>query len=141
MKLYAWITDEGGVAYGRTIPDVPYIEVDTLPDAPQEEWSIVDGRIVVDEAKRIPSKLKALEVAVQKHLDATASAQGYDNIISACSYAGFDNPFQAEGQQFISWRGAVWATCYDMVNKWQSGILPEPTEQEVIDSLPVYGAK
>lgn len=51
MKLYAWTTESGGVAYGRTIPDVPYIEVSSLPDAPQEQWSIVGNEIVVDTVK------------------------------------------------------------------------------------------
>jgi hypothetical protein len=53
MKLYAWTADEGGVAYGRTIPDVPYIEVDSLPEEPQEQWSIDGNSIIVDTAKRI----------------------------------------------------------------------------------------
>jgi len=137
MSLYAWTTSGGGVAYGRTIPsDEAYIEVGTLPDAPQETWSIVNGELVVDEAKRIPLKLKELEVAVQRHLDSVAESKGYDNIISACSYAGYTNPFQLEGQKFIEWRGAVWAQCYQMMNDWQAGTLPEPTEQEVLDAVP-----
>ena len=51
MKLYAWTNETGGVSYGRTIPDVPHIEVSSLPDAPQEQWSIVGNEIVVDTAK------------------------------------------------------------------------------------------
>lgn len=55
--------------------------------------------------------------AVQKHLDAAAFAKGYDNIVSACSYAGYENEFQAEGESFGVWRAAVWKYCYAELDK------------------------
>ena len=51
------------------------------------------------------------EVAVQGHLDSTAKAHGYDNVMTAVSYA--DEPavakFQADGKAFRAWRSKVWA--------------------------------
>jgi hypothetical protein len=73
---------------------------------------------------------------VQNHLDAGAQAQGYDNIVSACSYAGAPNPFQDEGISFIAWRGAVWAYCYDVLAQVRTGSRPLPTAEELLAELP-----
>jgi len=68
MRLYAWTTSEGGVAYGRTIPEGEiYIEVDSLPDAPQEQWSIVNGELVVDEAKHLVALRKQRIQEIKDH--------------------------------------------------------------------------
>ena len=61
-------------------------------------------------------KMAEFEQAVQNNLDTTAQSKGYDSILSACTYAGYANPFQVEGQKFTEWRGNVWAYCYDQVN-------------------------
>ena len=44
----------------------------------------------------------------QELLDAKAREKGYDDILSACSYAGYDNDFRAEGEAFGIWRARVW---------------------------------
>ena len=75
--------------------------------------------------------------AVQAHLDAAAKALGYDDIVSACSYAGAVNPFQAEGQSFVAWRGAVWSYCYAELTKVQNGTRSAPTITGLIAELPV----
>lgn len=82
--------------------------------------------------------MAALQGAVQAHLDAAAQARGYDNILSACSYAGAANPFQAESVAFITWRGAVWTACYAMLADYQAGTIPMPTEAELIAALPAF---
>ena len=61
-------------------------------------------------------KLAEFEQAVQSHLDTTARQKGYDSILSACTYAGYTNPYQEEGQAFTKWRGDVWAYCYEQQN-------------------------
>lgn len=82
-------------------------------------------------------RTRVYEQAVQAHLDAAAQALGYDNILSACSYAGYINPFQAEGQSFVSWRGAVWDYCYAQLAAVQAGSRTQPTVDELISELPV----
>lgn len=77
--------------------------------------------------------------AVQNHLDAQAISKGYDNIVSACSYAGAPNPFQAESIQFITWRGNVWAYCYQELAKVQSGERLVPELQDFLNELPTFG--
>lgn len=76
------------------------------------------------------------ESAIQAELDADAEAKGYDNILSACAYAGAPNPFQAEAELFISRRGNVWAYCYQELAKVQAGTRPMPTIEEIISELP-----
>ena len=51
--------------------------------------------------------------AVQNMLDSAAKAKGYDSILSACSYAAYPNPFQAEGQEFVAWR--AWCSVGEML--------------------------
>lgn len=82
-------------------------------------------------------KVTQYEAAVQAHLDSAAEAVGYDNILSACSYAGYANPFQAEGQSFLVWRGAVWQYCYAQVAAIQAQQRAQPTVAELIAELPV----
>jgi len=72
--------------------------------------------------------------AVQAHLDDTAKSKGYDDIISACSYAGAVNPFQAESVKFIEWRGAVWQHCYNLLDTDTTGL----TIIELINGLPLF---
>lgn len=79
----------------------------------------------------------ALTDAVQRHLDDTARTHGYDGILSACTYATDTHPpFQAEGQACVSWRGAVWSTCYQLMAEVQAGTRAVPTEAELIALLP-----
>lgn len=77
-----------------------------------------------------------LVVAVQKMLDAAAREKGYDNIVSACSYAGAPNDFQTEGASFLAWRSAVWTCCYAELAKVQAGTRPLPTIAEIMAELP-----
>lgn len=75
---------------------------------------------------------------VQRHLDATARARGYDNIMSASTYATSKNPrFSAEGQACVYWRDDVWAACYVIMADVIGGLRPAPTAQALIVELPV----
>ena len=73
--------------------------------------------------------------AVQNMLDSAAKAKGYDSILSACSYAAYPNPFQAEGQEFVAWRGAVWAKCYEILGEVEAGTRLAPTVLELLAEL------
>lgn len=74
--------------------------------------------------------------AVQAYLDVTARSRGYDGILSACSYAAVDNPFQAEGIACLHWRSAVWAACYAILAEVEAGTRPVPTLAELLAELP-----
>ncbi len=80
----------------------------------------------------------ALTAAVQEHLDAAASAVGYDNIYTACTYA--DEPsvpkFQAEGQALRAWRSEVWAKCHEIMSDVRAGNRETPSAYGLIGELP-----
>lgn len=84
---------------------------------------------------------RTLEVAVQKHLDDTAAARGYGDdrtppMVSACSYAGAPNAFQAESQAFLQWRAACWQHCYQVMAAVMGGERAIPTAAQLIAELP-----
>jgi len=82
--------------------------------------------------------IAAYMAAVQQHMDATARAFGYDDLISVVTYA--EEPavarYQAEGQAFRAWRSACWKTCEDMLAAVKAGNRSAPTHQELIAELP-----
>ena len=55
------------------------------------------------------------ERAVEDVLQECAAAHRYDDIVSACSYAAVENPFQNESAAILQWRGNVWAWCYGLL--------------------------
>lgn len=81
----------------------------------------------------------AYERAVQEHLDAAAKAQGYDNIMTAVSYADevAVEKFQQEGQAFRAWRSFVWAYVYAQLAAVQAGDIPQPTVADLLAELPL----
>ncbi len=104
------------------------------------EYRLVNGAVVHSPPEKPPKtdqEIKAeLIKAVQKHLDDTARARAYDNIVSACSYAAAPNPFQAESQAFLVWRADCWMYCCQALDAVQSGARQVPTAQELIAELP-----
>lgn len=82
---------------------------------------------------------KFFKATVQDWLDGAAVARGYDDIVSACSYAAAPNPFQAESLAFITLRGNVWAYCFTEFGKILSGerSLPDDIGTELSQFLSV----
>ena len=81
---------------------------------------------------------KMLTNAVQKHMDTTVQARGYDNIHTACTYANStDESFRAEGIACVAWRDSVWRTCYNILAEVKAGNRSIPTVVELIAELPV----
>ena len=76
-----------------------------------------------------------LLTAVQNMLDNDAKAKGYDSILSACSYAAYPNQFQAEGQEFLVKRSAVWAKYYEILGEVEAGTRPAPTVPELLAEI------
>ncbi len=91
----------------------------------------------------------SLAAVTQRHLNMKAKERHYgteqtEPIASACSYAGYTNPYQAEGQAFLSWRGTCWSKVHAIEASalagqkykatWANVI---PTEAELIAELPV----
>lgn len=79
------------------------------------------------------------EELVNQLLNHEAQLKNYGDIVSACSYAGAPNPFQAESAKFLTWRGAVWSSLYQYVGGVIAGVNPMPsTMDEVLVQLPKF---
>ena len=74
---------------------------------------------------------------IQNFLDSKAQELNYDSCLSVCSYVDTGvAKFDAEGKAFRSWRSAVWAKGYEILEQVQSGERGIPTEEELFDELP-----
>jgi hypothetical protein len=85
----------------------------------------------LDKAKDLKQKL------VQSHLDSKAKEYGYDNILSAVSYAyDQDCPYYSEGLAFSQWRSACWRTCFAVLNECTT-FDQVPSDEAFLQSLPL----
>lgn len=75
--------------------------------------------------------------AIQMLMNTKAKEKGYDNIISACSYAGYDNPFRAEGETYGVWRVQCWKYAYAQLALILDGGRAMPSVEEFIAELPL----
>ena len=114
-------------------------------DSEKFEYLLPVGCVQITEAEAdairhapltIEQQAAAYLVAVQNWLDDGAKAKNYDDIVSACSYAGAPNAFQAEGVSFLEWRAAVWSRYYELMAQVQGGTLQPPTLAELLAMLP-----
>lgn len=81
--------------------------------------------------------LKEYENAVQNHLNKTARIKGYDNCYTCLSYLNStDEQWKSEAEIFNSWRDQVWRKCHEILNKFKTGEIEQPTIEELIEQLP-----
>lgn len=76
--------------------------------SPHHKW--VKGKWVLDKQSHQADYIADIKQAIQTHIDTTAQSKDYNNGVSCASYAGYDNPFQAEAIVFAKWRSDVWHT-------------------------------
>lgn len=55
-----------------------------------------------------------LQAEINSYLDATAMSLGYDNIISACTYASAPNQWQDEAIRIVMWRSDIWERAFEL---------------------------
>lgn len=102
-----------------------------------QAWVTRVGGIELDYTTQLLTMEKnKMEILVQKYLDDTAAVKGYDNIVSACSYATDTSIFGDEGRACVEFRRNVWLTCYTIMNEVLANTRPTPTEQELLAALP-----
>jgi hypothetical protein len=87
----------------------------------------------------ILAKIAEGKAIVRKILSDTALANGFDNIDTACGYAGYTNRYQKLSMQFIAWRGAMWAYFEDYEDEVVAGTKPIPDNiSDVIKQAPTF---
>lgn len=99
-----------------------------------------DGKpVLTDPPPYVPTQdeiIQSFKDAIQATLDDAARAKNYDDIVSACSYAGYPNAFQSEAIAFGQWRANVWAYGYAELDKVMAGTRQVPTITEILAELP-----
>lgn len=84
-------------------------------------------------------RIKKIEMAVQQSLDAKAREHGYDSVLTAVTYDDpADSKFQKDAKAFRKWRSQTWRKCYDILEDWQAGNIPDPSVDDVLVQLPAF---
>lgn len=130
---------------------IPTVEVDEeiveeqgwelIPTRPEPHDNYVfDGIEWVEKPLDIEALKHSFISAIQNLLDRKAQENGYDSILSACSYAGYENPFRAEGEAYGIWRANCWAYCYGQLSLISNGSRLVPSIEEFMMELPILKA-
>jgi hypothetical protein len=93
--------------------------------------------IALDTQIKTATLLATYVNALTAHLDTVAQSRNYDNRITCSVRAAYPGPYQAEGAAFGTWMDTVNQLGYQMVANYQAGLIPLPTVEEMIASLPV----
>lgn len=126
-EIYAY--DDEQVAQGLTegLEEITEKETDKILHPPLTET----------EAKT--KLIENFKKVVQSMLDTKAQEKGYDDIVSACSYAGYENEFRAEGEAFGIWRAKCWRWGYDLLERYKDTLTKNiPSIDEMLKSMPEY---
>lgn len=74
----------------------------------------------------------------QDYIDETARTRDYTDGNYAVGYANSpaDSKFGREGRAFVTFRDAVWNTCYSLLGLVKSGQMQIPTQEDFLAMLP-----
>ena len=102
----------------------------------KDDTYVVSYEIV---SKNLEELTALFKEKTQQLLDAKAREKGYDDILSACSYAGYDNDFRAEGESFGIWRAKVWKYGYGLLSAIAEGKHKMPKSfDEILAEMPTF---
>lgn len=82
-------------------------------------------------------QFKAIERAIEQHMDAVAQADGWDTRWTCVARAGYVNPWQAKGIKFAQWMDACWVVAIQAQNDALAGLRTIPTPEQAVLELPV----
>ncbi len=116
--------------------DTDYVELGTDYVVSQVD---IDTALLEQDRLYNEEYTKAINNAIQVHLDTQAQALRYDNINSIGKYVGYVNDFQAEAEALGAWASSCWTVAGQIEADVQAGLRSIPTVDEVIAELPVYG--
>ena len=109
------------------------------PNAPREAWVLTEtGEIGVDAQKAAAIYQHVYGAVVDRHVNATAHARGYDNSVSLVSYR-FDEArptWAAEAEAFFAWRSQLWTYAIAQLAAVLAGERPRPSVDELLAELP-----
>ena len=139
--LYVQITQTGFEIRQNDAPTTPFIVID---ESQREQLmsgthTISNGQIVLAPIKqKTPTQIaQELEQAIDRHIDAIASADKWDSRITCTMRAGYPNPWQNKAIAFGQWMDACYAHCIQVQAAVLAGTRLVPTEAELIAELPI----
>lgn len=126
------------------LENITYMEFTSIEEVEYAE--MINGVIYFDKEKVDTIKTKMLRDkysnVVQKALDDFSNTRLYDSIFTACSYANSTNEkFRVEAEYCVKLRDDTWAMCYQILNEVVDGIRDIPTEEELLQELPIGSAE
>ena len=126
------------------LESITYMEFTSIEEV--EFAEMINGVIYTDEEQANIIKTKLLrdkyDNIVQKALDDFAATRLYSGIMSVCSYANSTNEkFKVEAEYCIKLRDDTWTMCYQILDDVINGNREIPTEEELLQELPVGSAK
>lgn len=116
-----------------------------LIDAPEPSMPFAGNRLTfVDgvwdfarEDYRLLCLKNEIVAGAQSRLDQFAQSRGFDNILSACTYAtSAVEQFAADAQTCVNLRDQTWATLYAVLAQVEAGERPVPAGIDDIAELP-----
>lgn len=107
-----------------------------------QQWKVIKLSPAEVQQNKDAAKLEATKViqaGVQLRLDQFASTRGYDNIVTAVSYATSKNAkYKIEGQYCCDLRDDTWQKVFDILTEVEAGTRTMPSTYDEIESeLPV----
>lgn len=105
-----------------------------------QAWEVVaytEEEIAARNAAQLNELKNSASQSIQEALDAFARERGYDNILSACTYATSANTtFAAEGQRAIELRDATWTKLYEIFTEIDAGTRSDFEYEDNKDEFP-----
>lgn len=144
-------TDENGIQHpGSLLRDPAFRaqhQIEEIPDPARGNDEIeytqeLDVAPYIVITPKDPDQIKKALIAklsgwIQQYLDEEAQKVGYDNVLSACSYAAIANAFQPESITFLEWRSACWAYAHQLLTDIEAQTATVPDRDTLLGALPV----
>lgn len=146
----SWTDDDGIQHPGQLLRDPDFRTlhgIEEIPDPARGNDEIeytqeIDVAPYIIITPKTPEQIEALTISklsgwIQQYLDEQAQKVGYDNVLSACSYAAIANAFQPESITFLEWRSACWAYAHQLMTDIKAGNATVPDRDTLLGALPV----
>ena len=92
--------------------------------------------VAIPQEEIIATTVKAMEEAIETHINTTVKAKGYNSQDSIAKYLVSGNPFYAECTLISLWIGSVWVYSHQVQADVMAGTRVMPTIEELIAELP-----
>jgi hypothetical protein len=101
-------------------------------------YSLTSKEIEANKSNKKRTFISQASALVDGRLNAFAMTRGYNNIVSACSYATSSNvKFRAEAQYCVDMRDETWSKFFEIVAEIESGDREVPDSyHDIEDELP-----